>query len=201
VALSDIIERINGDAATEADALVDAAQAQAEAALAAAREQAERESAVILARGAADAAAEAETLRAAARLAGRDQLVAAKGKLVDRALGGAVRAVVELPDHAYSELMARRVAAASRGGERVLIAEADRTRLEARLSADVDRAAGRDLGLVYGEEPAEVEHGVILLGDRSAVDLSVAALIEERRGEIAMLAASELFGDGESTGE
>jgi len=197
VALSDIIQRIEGDAATEADALVNAARAQAEATLTVAREQAEREGAAILSRGATAAAAEAETLRAAARLAARDGLVAAKGELIDQVLARAAQAVVELPDDEYSALMARRVAAASRGGERVRIAAADFGRLDSRLSDAVEKVAGRDLGLVFVDEPAEVEHGVVLLGDRSEVDLSVAALVEERRSELAMLAAQALFGGGE----
>jgi hypothetical protein len=115
-------------------------------------------------------------------------------------LDAAARAVVELPDDTYVELVARRIAEAARGGERVLIAPADGARFDSRLPDAIRQAAGRDLGLVFADEPAEVEHGAVLMGDRSEVDLSVSALVEERRDRLAMLAAQVLFGDGDKTG-
>jgi len=196
VALADIIKRIDGDASAEAAAVVADARAQADALLASAREETERERAATLARAEHDAAAEAETVRASARLAARDRALAARQELVDEVLAEAHRAIVALNDDAYAALLARRIAAVARGGERVLVAGSDAVRLESRLRDALDRLGAP--ALEWPSRPAPVDHGVVLLGDRVSVDLSIDALIDERRDELAMIAAEKLFGGAEA---
>ena len=171
------------------------AQERADALVAEARERAEQARAHTLAQAERDAQAEAATLLASARLEARDRMLAAKRDLVDRVLAGARDAVLDLGDDRYAEVLARRIVAAARGGEQVLIAPADVPRLADRLPASVARAGGSDLGLTWASKTAPIEHGVVLQGDRVSVDLSIEAAIEERHDEFAMLAAEILFGE------
>jgi vacuolar-type H+-ATPase subunit E/Vma4 len=201
MALADIIRRIDGDAEAEAADITKDARARAEELIADANRRGERDASGILDRGSQDAESEAATIRAAARLQARDRLVAAKGALVEQALDATAAALTQLPDKQYVVLMARRIAAVSRGGERLRIAAADVARLKRALPAAIKKAAGHDLELRIEDEPADVEHGVVVEGERSVVDLSIAALIEERRSALAMLAAEILFGDDEKSGE
>jgi len=193
VALADIVRRIDGDATDEAGVIVARAQEEAERSLAEAREQAQRAKVERLERARRDSEAEAETLKASARLAARDQLVAAKRQLMDRVLVEAQHTIASLDDDAYADLVARRIVAAARGGERVLMAPQDVSRLASRLPAAVSRI-NPELRLVWASQAAPVERGVVLQGDRVSVDLSLASLIEERRDELSMLAAEMLFG-------
>jgi vacuolar-type H+-ATPase subunit E/Vma4 len=161
----------------------------------AAREEAESARGRTLERAARDARTEAERIRATARLDARDRALAEKGALVERVLASARDALAAMPDDAYADLLARRIAAAARGGERILVAARDVPRLAERLPAAIARAGGRDLHLVWSSEVAQIEHGVVLAGDRVRYDLSIDAVIQERRDELAMRAAEVLFGE------
>jgi vacuolar-type H+-ATPase subunit E/Vma4 len=194
MALADIVQRIERDAVTEAFDVTSQAQEFADERVTDARERAELARTLTLAKAERDAHAEAETLLATARLESRDRQLAARRALVDRVLLRARDAVVALPDDTYVDLVARRIVAAARGGEEVVVASADAHRLADALPDAVTRVAGRDLGLVWPSEPAPVEHGAVLRGDRVSVDLSIDAAIDERRDELAMLAAEILFG-------
>lgn len=196
MALADIIQRIGNDSAAEAHAVITAAKARADELLDAARAEAAKatEQTLAAARRAADA--EADTVRAAARLAARDATLAAKRELIDSTVAAAREAVVALPDAEYAEFMAARVAHAARGGERVLIAPADVVRLANRLP-DVVAALGAPR-LHWATELAHVDRGVVLVGDRVSVDLSVDAIVAERADELSMIAAAHLFGRAEA---
>ena len=55
---------------------------------------------------------------------------------------------------------------------------------------------GRELSLQFAPDSAEIAHGVVLIGDRSRNDLSVAGLIEAERETLVMKLASALFAEG-----
>ncbi len=194
MALADILNRIGADASSQAQAVIDEAQAEADRLLAEARVRAD-EAAEATARGIArDAALEAETLLANARLEARDSLLTAKREVLDRALVQLGERIVGLPDAEYAAFLARAIVDAARGGERVLVAAADAKRLVG-LRAAVDAVANRDLTLTYDDTPADAGHGVVLLGDRDSVDLSIAGIIDGRREELLMRLAALVFGD------
>lgn len=197
MALADIVNRIGGDAESEAQSLVERSREAAEKTLASAREEADAATAHTLAEADKRARAEAETIRAAARLSARDRALAEKRALVGRVLDGARDALIALSDEAYADFLAKRVVAAVRSGETVRIAAADASRLAERLPAAVERLAGSDLGLQWSAEPAPIERGAVLEGKRVTVDLSVHALVAEREDELAMAAAESLFGGQE----
>jgi V/A-type H+-transporting ATPase subunit E len=197
VALADILNRIGSDATSEAQAVTDAAQAEADRLLAEARAQADEAADAIVRAAAREASLQAETMLANARLEARDSLLTAKRDVLDRALALLGAGIVGLPDAAYTSFLARAIVGAARGGERVLVAAADAKRL-AGLQAAVDvaaKAAGRGLTLTYDDAPARAEHGVVLLGERDSVDLSIAGIIDGQREELLMRLATLVFAD------
>lgn len=196
MALADILTRLASDAAEESAEIARQAEERAEAMLAAARADAARASADALERAKREATAEAQTLRATARLAARDTALAARGELVAEVLDGVADALAALPDDEYAAFFARAVADAARGGETVLVAPADRERLAQRLRAALS-AQAPSLALEFSDEPAPIERGVYLRGERVSVDLSVDAVVAARRDELAMKVAAILFGERE----
>ena len=190
MAITDILTRIETDAASEAAAVVDAAKAeaarivaQAEATLAAEREAA-------LAAAEHDAAEEAAMLLASARLAARDDLLARKRALAERVLERAGEALVALPDAEYLELIASGVAQAAAGGETLSVAAADAKR----LGGLAKRLDGRGVRVTVVSEPAPIERGVLLAGDRMRVEISPASFVADHRDRLLLVAAGALFG-------
>ncbi len=195
MALADILERIEGDAVSEGQTLVDAAEAEAERMLSAARAEAGAAAERTVADAEREAARDAATLVAAARLAARDGALAGRRALIERAMAALADRLVALPDAEYAAYLGDAIARSARGDERVLVAAADRERLGG-LAAAVEaraRELGRELALTYPEEPAPVANGVLLDGERESVDLSIAGLIETRRESIVMEVADALF--------
>lgn len=199
MALSDILNRIASDAAHEAKEIVDAAQAEADEMVVNASEQASDAARRFERERVGEAVRDAETILAGARLRARDADVAARGELVRRALGALEERIVRLPDVAYTTFIARAIVDAAAGAETVKVAAADAALL-AGLKAAVDSLSaerGRDLGLRFASGPADVAHGVVLVGDRSANDLSVAGLVESRRETLVMRLAASLFDEAD----
>lgn len=195
MALADILERIEGDAVREGQSLVDAAEAEAELLLTAARDEAEVAAERTVADAEREAARDAATLVAAARLAARDEALAGRRALIERAMAAVADRLVALPDAEYTAFLADAIATSARGDERVLVAAADSERLGG-LAAAVEaraRQLGRELALTYPEKSASIENGVLLDGDRESVDLSIAGLIETRRESLVMDVAEALF--------
>lgn len=193
MALDDILERIASDATAEAAAIVGDAERRAEETLAAARERSARDSERALDRARALAEAEAGQVRAIARLTARDAELVARNRLVEQALGEVERGLAALSADRYTAFVAERIADAARGGERVLVASADLERLAGLEKAVAEIAPG--LSLQWGGE-VDVDHGVVLVGERVRADLSVAATVAARRDELAALIAETLFGKG-----
>lgn len=193
MAIADIIERIEGDAQAEAEAILSAARARAEAIEAQARAEAEREAARIRARGFERARIQAEMLVANARLAARDALLAAKREMAERVLDEARRHLEDLPADEYAAFIARQVSKAALPGQRALIAAADRGRL-AGLGSLLSKA-GVDVA-VDGETP-DLPHGVLLEGEGVRVEVSAAACVAEAHDALLLLAVRSLFGEEE----
>jgi vacuolar-type H+-ATPase subunit E/Vma4 len=201
VALADILNRIENDADEEAFCIVDESKREAEWLVDQARGKAEEATARILAEAEVQATREQETTLANARLQARDRAVAARRELTGRVLRRAEEMLVGLRDDAYAELIASRLVALARGGESVRFGAADRERLASSLRDAVARAArdtGRTVDLEFGGESADIEHGVVLVGDRMSVEVSPAALVRERSEELQALAARVLFPDDPS---
>ncbi|PKQ20461.1 MAG: hypothetical protein CVT66_04800 [Actinobacteria bacterium HGW-Actinobacteria-6] len=198
MALSDILNRIASDAAHEAKAIIESANDEAERIVSTAAAQASDAAARFEHDCAREAERDAETILAGARLAARDAVVKARGELVERALVALEERVVGLSDGEYTAFIARAVVDAASGDETIQVAAADSQRL-VELEAAVGALAherGRELSLRFAPDSAQIAHGVVLLGDRSRNDLSVAGLIEAERETLVMKLASALFAEG-----
>lgn len=193
MALEDILERIAADADAEVTSLVGEAEAEAERIHAGARAEAEGRRGAILERARREAEGRRRTIVANARLRARDAVLRERRVLIERALADAVAALATLPDGEYVRLVARRVASAARGGERVLVAESDRERLSSLADAVAEEAPSLDL--VYVADPAPLERGVLLVADRATVEVSPSEALAARRGEIEQAVAEALFGE------
>lgn len=190
MAITDIITRIETDAACEAAAITGAAEAEAAriVAQAEATVAAEREGALAAAQH--DAAEEAGMLLASARLAARDDLLARKRALAERVLERAGEALVALPDDEYLALIATGVAEAAAGGETLAVAAADAKR----LGGLAKRLEDRGVRVTLAAEPAPIERGVLLAGDRMRVEISPASFVADHRDRLLLVAAGALFG-------
>ena len=118
-------------------------------------------------------------------------MLTARLALVEEVLAGADDALVGLPDAEYASVLARRIADSSTGSETVLLGSADAARLRSVLP-DAMRAAGASLAIADGD--ADVERGVVLVGDGVRIEVSPAAMIAGRRDELVALADRMLSG-------
>ena len=199
MALADIINRIESDAESEGQVIMQAAEESAQRLVAQARLDAAQLAEQRIARAEREADAAAATVRANARLAARDTALAARRTLIEETLVDCVAALVGMTDDAYAQFLGQRIAQSARGGETVHIAATDKNRLASALPAAVKLAAP-GLELTYSDTPAEgIEHGAILLADRSSEDFSIAGIVAERREELSMTVSRILFAtDGEA---
>lgn len=194
MALADIITRVQSDAESEAAAIIDRAQARADAARAEATAKAKafHEEAIATARR--DGEREAARVIVSARLAGRDSGLADRRALIETVLAQTALALTTLPDADYATLLARRIASAARGGETVRLGSADSGRRES--IAEALRLIEPGLVVVFSDEPAPFERGAFVEGSRVRADLSLSAIVEERRDDLELVIASTLFGEG-----
>lgn len=192
MAIDDIVGRISEDAANEAASLVAASEQDAARVRDEATARADADAAETLARGRGLATRDAGTIVANARLAARDAAVSARLEAAAAVLEKAEAAFDALPDPEYAALIARGVAASAVGGETIVIGGRDGDRLTATLPAALAAAGAPEVTI--GDVSPDGGRGVSVRGDRVRVEVSLAASIEERRGELLALADRELFG-------
>lgn len=190
MAINDLVERIEGDAAAEAGAIRERAEAEAAAIVAQAQATADAERAALLETASLRSAEEAETLLANARLGVRDALLGHKRERAERVLSRAQAALEALPAAEYAELIARAIARSAAGGESLAVAAADAGRL-----ADLaPRLKTLGVDVKIASSPAPIEHGALLTGDRVRVEVSPASLVADARDQLLVVASRELFG-------
>jgi vacuolar-type H+-ATPase subunit E/Vma4 len=181
VAIDDIVGKILADAEAEAAGIVAAAEADGARVKAEAKSRADADAARVLARERARAARDGETLLANARLRARDAALTARLALAEEALAKAEADLVALPDAEYARLIAAGIASAATGRETVRLGKADSARLRKHLP---DALTAANAKVTIGDEPADVERGVVLSGGGVRIEVSPAALIAARRDEL-----------------
>jgi vacuolar-type H+-ATPase subunit E/Vma4 len=194
VALADIINKIRADADEEAGRILEVAESRAGDIVAAAEQRAEEHRASTLAEAETSAQREADRIVVSARLEARDAALTARRELMDEALAKTAATLASVSDIEYAGFLARRIAAVARGGETLRFGSADLGRSEAVIESLRMNAPG--LVLNVASEPAEFERGVVVEGSRVRADLSLEAIVEERRDELELVAAEVLFGEG-----
>lgn len=192
MAIDDIVARITRDAEAEAAALLDAAREDADRVTADAAQRAEADAARAQARAKADAEREASTMTAAARLSARDSMLAARQAAVAATLGRVEEALVALPDDRYATLLVRELAGTRLPAGSLRAGSEDAARLRASLPAAL-AASGIHAGLA--DEPADIPHGIVLVGDRVRIEVSPGSIIESRRADLEAEIDRALFGE------
>lgn len=193
MALADILTRIARDSDAEKTAVLSAAREQADAIVADAKEWADAHRVQVVESAQAAAAREADTILVNARLAARDAEVLARRELIDEALAATAEALAALPDAEYARFLAQRIVPVARGGETLLFGSEDLARRDVVIQ-EIGRIAP-DLALSASDAPAPFARGALLESARVRADLSLTALVEERREELEIVAARALFAE------
>lgn len=193
MALADIIARIGSDASEQASAIEAEARKKAEhiVTVATARAEQDRERSLVLSRTLAER--DAETIVVKARLQARDNLVTLQRELIGQALDATAAALAALPDDRYVPWLASLITAAARGGETLALGTLDVGREDA-IRAEMARIAP-GVTLERSSEPAPFERGAVLRGDRVRADLSLEAIVADRRDELELVVAHVLFAE------
>ncbi|HSK48513.1 MAG TPA: V-type ATP synthase subunit E [Coriobacteriia bacterium] len=193
MALADIISRIESDAEVEAARITEAAQKRAAEIVAEAQRRAEAHHDSSLAEADTAAHREADRIVVSARLKARDEALVQRRALVDVALTQTADALAAAPADEYARFLAERVARVARGGETLRFGSADSARADAVV--DALRVVAPGLSLTVSSEPAPFARGALVEGSRVRADLSLNAIVEERRDELELVIASVLFAE------
>ncbi len=191
MAITDILERLKSDADAEAAIALGDAGLYAERVRTKASAEAEAETERTLERARREVRRDADTLLANARLEARDADLSARSAMVAETLRAAEEALAALPDAEYAALVARGVIQAAAGGEIASVAAADSKRLRKPLAAALKSA---HLDVALGDDDPALARGVMLVGDRTSVEVSAAAMVASRRGDLVRIVDELLFG-------
>jgi vacuolar-type H+-ATPase subunit E/Vma4 len=191
VALADIIKRIKADSDAEVAGIAAAAQARADSIIGDAQKLATARADEVIAAAVAGSSREAGTVVVNARLAARDAEVTARRQLLHEALQGVTERLSVLPDAQYAAFLAPLIVSTARGGETLAFGTEDTGRAS-QVIAEVSRIAPA-LSLQTAEQPAPFPYGALLEGDRVRSDLSLSAIVDERRDDLEVVAARVLF--------
>ena len=161
--IENITGRIAADAQAEARQILDAAQAQAEAAAQRYEAQAGKESQDILLRGRAVAQERRERLESVAQMEGKKLLLATRQELIGRAFDLALEKLLSLPEEEYIELLAGLcVKAAVTGREEVIFSEKDRKGLGAKVVQRANELLARQAAPALPDEMKQSAAGALL---------------------------------------
>lgn len=193
MALKDIIGRIESDTESETGKILAEAQREAETLLEIARSQAASASRESIEKATREAEAQAGAIVAAARLRARDAMIAEKRVYLDRVLREAVERVETLPDDEYAAILARETIGILRGGDEcVEIGRHDADRIKEDISSAI-RDAGFNVSIDVVVDGAE--KGIVVQGERTHAEISVATLAQERQATLEAIAVDYLFGE------
>lgn len=196
MALPEIIEKIKADVQREARAVIDAAQTDAEEKIASAKNEADMERAIKLKDAEFQAKKEAQSISVNGRLEASKYVLSRRRALIESAMLDVTRALAELPPQRYAEFLARHIVEAARGGEELRFGSVDGSIIDSIISkiAAEKTETGSSLSLrINRDESAPFEHGALLLGDRTKVELSLAEIVQSQRRELEPFLDKELF--------
>jgi len=200
MALSNIIERINAQAAEEAASIRAEAAQKAEHARNAARVKAAGLLSEAHEKGAASAESHRRRLVTLASLDLRKQVGEARQQAMERAFVSALERIQRMDDARYLALLRDLiVSAAETGEEQVVLSPAGRRRVTTGFLVEVNdalRAAGKTGNLRLSDETRPFTGGVVLVGKNVEMNCTFDSTLKLIRDDIEREIASILFGDG-----
>ncbi len=181
-----IIERINAEARSEAEAVRSEAEKKCAEIAAEFSRSADAESKKILDAGAGASEAYYSRLVGAADMEARRALLNMKQELINEAFVLAEKKILSMPEDKYIDFLARLAKSASKTGKEEII-----------LSAKDKSIAGAKLaeltGLKISDETRDINGGLYLKDGNIETNCSVATLIEMGRNELGPQLANMLF--------
>lgn len=187
-----IIQRIEADAQTEIDRILNAAKDQAGEITELYQGRADAEAAELKARNEKAAAEREDRLVSSAQMEVRKTALAAKQQVLEKAYALALEKLCSMPDAQYIETVAELlVQAAPKGTGKVIFAPEE----QARIGAAAVALANEKLGgqLTVAEETRPIRGGFILADDKVEVNCSFDTLVRLQKNETAGAVAKILF--------
>jgi V/A-type H+-transporting ATPase subunit E len=189
--LERITGRIEAEAKSEVDAILDAGKAEAQKAIDAWRERIDAETRELTAKGEKAAAEREERLKSAAEMDARKTVLAAKQELVEEAFDRALEKLCALPEGEKLDLLAGLLARASHSGaEEAVFSAADRD-VGAKAVEKANAASGKRLTL--SADTAPIRGGFILRDRNVEVNCAFETLVRLQKAESAGAVAKLLF--------
>jgi len=192
--LEKITERILEDGKLKAAEIRRNAEAKAEQIVAKAQERAEAEKVRILLAGQRSAAEEKKKILTMAQLEARNEILAAKQRVIDQVFSSALQKLVSLPDKQYKELIKKMLLKSCQGGEEIIISPSDKKRITPEFVKAVGAALGKKDGIRLSDENRDLKGGFILKAGRIEINNSFESLIDSLREELEPQVAEILFG-------
>lgn len=195
------IEKITARLTADAQAEIDALNAETDAACAAitAEYEAKAQEAYDkrMTRGTADCQSRTERMGATADMEIRKSVLAFKQEMVSEAFEKALAAIVAMPKAEYAAFLASQAAKASvYGSEEIVLNARDRKEVGSetlKLANALMRERGVHGGLTLAEETADICGGVIVRQGNIEINCSVETLVLLHRSELASQVANILF--------
>lgn len=193
-----ITQRIAGDAQQEAEAILAQAQTQADEITARYQAQAEQTAADTLEKGRANAQARCSRLKSAAEMERRQQTLAVKQEVLDKAFALALDKLCGLPEGEYVELLAKlTVKASTTGKEQLILSKQDRARYGFKVATRANELltqAGKTAQLTLSQDSREFRGGLLLADGDVEVNCTFETLVRLARGSVSGEVAKVLFG-------
>ena len=187
-----IIQRIEADAQTEIDRILNAAKDQAEEITELYQGRADAEAAELKARNEKTAAEREDRLVSSAQMEVRKTALAAKQQMLEKAYALALDKLCSMPDAQYIETVAELlVQAAPKGTGKVIFAPAEKERIgKAAVEMANEKLGGQ---LTVAEETRPIRGGFILSDGKVEVNCSFDTLVRLQKNETAGAVAKILF--------
>lgn len=190
-----ITQRIAADADRDARAILDEAKAQAEEITARAQAEADAAAAQALEKGRQRAQERRSRLISAAEMEGRQQYLAAKQEMLDRAYTLALDRLCSLPEQSYIDLLASLTAqAAVTGREQLILSRTDRARYGVKVATRANQILtrdGRTAELKLSQESRDFRGGLVLSDGDVEINCTFDTLVRLARttaaGEVSQL--------------
>lgn len=192
-----ITQRIAGDAQQEAAAVVAQAQAQADEIMARYQAQAQQNTQDALAKGRKQADERRSRLISSAEMESRQQTLAVKQEMLDKAFQLAMDKLCSLPEREYIDLLAQLTAkASSTGKEQLILCLSDRARYGVKIATkanDLLAKAGKEAHLTLSQQSRDFRGGVVLADGDVEVNCTFETLVRLARGSVSGEVAKVLF--------
>lgn len=193
MALADIIQKIESDASEQAAVVLANARSKADAVVLQAQQDAQARLVDATKRAETNAKREAHIIAVNGRLESRDIALSTKRTVLDATYEAVKSALIGLSDDEYASVLARKIVVSARGGESVAFGFADTGQAQ-NILAKV-RQLDESIDVHMSAQPAPFEHGALLKGESTSVDLSLETIIEESRRELDPVLAQILFSE------